>query len=671
MKNKRKRITTILGLTLIATISLSTPVLAEESPSSSPIDAETIINNDTNESVYTPEIQTKEEKKEAKTKPTEEINPAISAKSARLFSSSKGLSAANQYIINQNYTTPVIEKQIKNFDQFVYKDGYGKPKGFVVHETANDNSTITSEINYMTNNWQNAFVHTFVDSSRIIQIHPTEYAVWGAGPKANPYFVQAELVREKTKEKFYKSINNDAYYVAYNLKQYGLVPVNAHNTGVGTVWSHDSVSRYLGGTNHSDPVGYFAKWGYTFNEFFDLVNYKYNELTVPVNKTYYAKSAISLRTTADWSSNIIINIPEGATVTIDENSMTEDGFYKVSYGGKTGWMKLTYFSKQPVLQTYYAASDLNLRKSASWDSAIVGNVPTNAKVTINNSTNSNNFYKVTYNGMTGWMKLSYFANKPVLEDVYAKSAINLRSAASWDSSIAFSIKEGDKATLNNATSKDGFYQITVNGKIGWMKDSYFSKQPVLEDVYAKSAINLRSASSWDSSIAFSIKEGDKATLNNTTAKDGFYKITVNGKVGWMKDSYFSKQPVLETLYASSQLNLRSKPDWNSSISATIPVNTQVKLNNTTLNNGFYQVTASNGKVGWMKRSYFSTSSVLETLFAGSNINLRQSPTWDSPVVVSIPKGAKVALNNTTLTNDFYQITYNGKTGWMKRGYFVK
>lgn len=671
MKNKRKYITTILGLTLLTTLSLSTPVLAEDSPSNTPIDAETILNDDINESIYTPEIQSKEEKAEAEAKPTEEINPEVTTKSARLFSSSQSYSAANQYIINQNYTNPVIEKQIKNFDQFVYKDGYGKPRGFVVHETANDNSTITSEINYMTSNWQNAFVHTFVDSSRIIQIHPTEYAVWGAGPKANPYFVQSELVREKTKEKFYKSINNDAYYVAYNLKQYGLVPVNAHNTGVGTVWSHDSVSRYLGGTTHSDPVGYFAKWGYTFNEFFDLVNYKYNELTVPLNKTYYAKSAVSLRTTADWSSSVIINIPEGATVTIDENSKTADGFYKVSYGGKTGWMKLTYFSKQPVLQTYYAASNLNLRKSASWDSAIVGTVPTNAKVTINNTTNTNNFYKVTYNGMTGWMKLSYFASKPVLEDVYAKSAINLRSEASWDSSIAFSIKEGDKATLNNATAKDGFYQITVNGNVGWMKDSYFSKQPVLEDVYAKSAINLRSAASWDSSIAYSIKEGDKATLNNTTATNGFYKITVNGNVGWMKESYFSKEPVLETLYASSQLNLRSKPDWNSPVSATIPVNTQVKLNNTTLTNGFYQVTSADGKTGWMKRSYFSTASVLETWYAASNVNLRQSPTWDSPVVISIPKGAKVALNNTTLTNDFYQITYNNKTGWMKRSYFVK
>ncbi|MBC1282033.1 SH3 domain-containing protein [Listeria welshimeri] len=603
MNNKRKCITTVLGLALLTTFSLSTPVLAEDSTNNSPISAETILNNDTNESIYTPKEQTEAEKKEAEAKPTEDkTSPEIKS---RLFSNSQSLSSANQYIINQNYSNPVIEQQIKNFDRFVYKDGYGKPKGFVVHETANDNSTITSEINYMTNNWQNAFVHTFVDSSRIIQIHPTEYAVWGAGPKANPYFVQSELVREKTKEKFYKSINNDAYYVAFNLKQYGLIPVNAHNTGIGTVWSHDAVSRYLGGTTHSDPVGYFAKWGYSFNEFFDLVNYKYNELTVPDFKTYYAKSAISLRTTADWSSNILINIPEGEKVSIDENSLTQDGFYKVTYGGKTGWMKLSYFSKTPVLQTYYSASQVNLRKSASWNSSIVGTVPTNAKVTINTSTKTDNFYKVNYNGMIGWMKLNYFATKPTLEDVYAKSSINLRSAASWDSAIAYSIKEGDKASLNNTTGKDGFYQVTVNGK-----------------------------------------------------------------VGWMKESYFSKSPVLETLYASSQLNLRSKPDWNSSISATLPVNTQVQLNNTTLTNGFYQV-KSNGKIGWMKRNYFSTNTVLETLYAASNINLRQSPSWDSKVVVSIPKGAKVSLNNTTLTNDFYQITYNGKTGWMKRGYFIK
>ncbi|MBC2155982.1 SH3 domain-containing protein [Listeria innocua] len=606
MNIKRKSIVIILGLTLLTTFSLPTYASAEDSTTNSPIDAETILNDDTNESIYTPKEQSEADKEEAKAKPTEEVNSGVQAKTnARLFSNVQGLSSANQYIINQKYTNPVIEQQIKNFDRFVYKDGYGKPRGFVVHETANDNSTITGEISYMTRNWRNAFVHTFVDSSRIIQIHPTEYAVWGAGSKANPYFIQSELVREKTKEKFYKSINNDAYYVAYNLKQYGLKPVNAHNTGVGTVWSHDAVTRFLGGTTHGDPVSYFAKWGYSFNEFFDLVNYKYNELTVPAVKTYYANSAISLRTTADWGSSILINIPEGEKVTIDENSVTQDGFYKVNYGGKTGWMKIGYFSKNPVLQTYYSASEINLRSSPSWNSSIKVTLPTNAKVVINNSTNTDGFYKVNYNGMVGWMKLSYFATKPTLEDVYAMSDVNLRKEASWDSAIAFTIKEGDKGVLNNTTGKNGFYQVTVNGK-----------------------------------------------------------------VGWMKKEYFANKPVLETLYASSELNLRSKPDWDSSVSATLPVNTQVKLNNTTLTNGFYQVTA-NGKVGWMKRNYFSTTSVLETLYAEDAVNLRQSPTWDSPVVVNIPKGARVSLNNTTLTNDFYQITYNGKTGWMKRGYFVK
>ncbi|WP_369124358.1 SH3 domain-containing protein, partial [Listeria seeligeri] len=78
------------------------------------------------------------------------------------------------------------------------------------------------------------------------------------------------------------------------------------------------------------------------------------------------------------------------------------------------------------------------------------------------------------------------------------------------------------------------------------------------------------------------------------------------------------------------------PDWNSSISATIPVNTQVKLNNTTLNNGFYQVTAANGKTGWMKLSYFSKQPVLQTYYAASNINLRKSASWDSAIVGTIP-----------------------------------
>jgi bifunctional autolysin len=46
------------------------------------------------------------------------------------------------------------------------RNGVGKPEGIVVHDTANDNSTIEGEINYMRNNYTNAFVHAFVDGNR-------------------------------------------------------------------------------------------------------------------------------------------------------------------------------------------------------------------------------------------------------------------------------------------------------------------------------------------------------------------------------------------------------------------------------------------------------------------------------------------------------------------------
>ncbi|MCH4171646.1 MAG: N-acetylmuramoyl-L-alanine amidase [Lactobacillus sp.] len=188
----------------------------------------------------------------------------------------------NDYINSQQFGNPQITTYNSSFtNYFGYENGVGRPEGIVVHETANPNSTIDGEVSYMMNNWNSigAYVHAFVDHSRIINIHPTDYAVWGAGPQANKRFIQIELVREHSTDNFARSINNDAYYVAYLLKQYGLYPSLADNTGSGTVWSHNAVSYWLGGTNHTDPVGYFSQWGYDMNQFYAMVEQKYGELT--------------------------------------------------------------------------------------------------------------------------------------------------------------------------------------------------------------------------------------------------------------------------------------------------------------------------------------------------------------------------------------------------------
>ncbi|MFB4475924.1 N-acetylmuramoyl-L-alanine amidase family protein, partial [Oceanobacillus caeni] len=150
-----------------------------------------------------------------------------------------------------NSAAKVEYKYNSSFPRFPYRHGIGKVEGIVAHETANENSSITGEIDYMTRNYQNAFVHAFVDHSRVIEIHPTGYGACGAGRFANQRFVHVELVRVNSFNQFVQSIHNYSEYIASILYQYNLGVTNAEKTGKGTLWSHNAVSKHLGGTNHA------------------------------------------------------------------------------------------------------------------------------------------------------------------------------------------------------------------------------------------------------------------------------------------------------------------------------------------------------------------------------------------------------------------------------------
>ena len=183
-------------------------------------------------------------------------------------------SSLNNYIRNNNFQAPNYEQDIASYlPQYNYR--YGKPEGIVLHETANDNSTITGEINYMKNNYNSAFVHAYIDGNRIIETANTDYLAWGAGPAANDRFIHVELVHTHDYDSFARSINNYADYAATNLQYYGLSPDSAEYDGQGTVWTHQAVSTFLGGSNHTDPHGYLASYNYSYDELYDLIYEKY------------------------------------------------------------------------------------------------------------------------------------------------------------------------------------------------------------------------------------------------------------------------------------------------------------------------------------------------------------------------------------------------------------
>ncbi|OFA13249.1 bifunctional autolysin precursor [Lentilactobacillus sunkii] len=195
-------------------------------------------------------------------------------------------SKVNNYIASHNIKHNSVSKQIwGGFPRNKYRHGKNKPEGVVVHETGNSSSNIWGEIAYMKKNYRNAFVHTFVDSGHIINIASTKYLCWGVGYPGNARFVQFEQVQMHHKKSFAEEVENAAYYTAYILKEYHLKPNDACYDGKGTVWSHRAVAHYLGGSDHTDPNGYYKNRGkkyfhqsYTMSQFYKLVLTNYGNL---------------------------------------------------------------------------------------------------------------------------------------------------------------------------------------------------------------------------------------------------------------------------------------------------------------------------------------------------------------------------------------------------------
>lgn len=201
-------------------------------------------------------------------------------------------SKVNNYINDKNIKPAKITKSVWNgFPKNKYRHGKGKPEGVVIHETANPSSTIYNEIAYMKRNYNNAFVHSFVDGSRIINIANTDYLAWGVGFPGNARFVQFEQVEVHSKSAFAHEVANAAWYTAYLLNKYNLKPNDAAYDGKGTVWSHGSVAKHLGGSSHTDPVGYYSSTGkryfgqkYTMAAFYQMVKKYYNAMNVKHTK---------------------------------------------------------------------------------------------------------------------------------------------------------------------------------------------------------------------------------------------------------------------------------------------------------------------------------------------------------------------------------------------------
>lgn len=199
----------------------------------------------------------------------------------------KQTNSINTYLEEHRYPKTTFSTEYQGFSKQAYQNFWKKPRGVIIHDTGNEDSSIDSEVSYMTNNYSSSgvFVHAFIDSNTILRIADTNYMAQGAGPYANPYYIQFEMTHEYTADGFARQVGNAAYYTAYMLKKYNLPVTLGQKDGDGTLWTHEMVSLYLGGTDHIDPTAYWSSAAseyfgsdYTIEDFQDLVQAYYNEI---------------------------------------------------------------------------------------------------------------------------------------------------------------------------------------------------------------------------------------------------------------------------------------------------------------------------------------------------------------------------------------------------------
>ena len=362
-------------------------------------------------------------------------------------------------------------------------------------------------------------------------------------------------------------------------------------------------------------------------------------------------TSLRVRSAANTSASVLGYLNNGTTVSITGES---GNWYKISYNGKDGYISKDYVqisgNTAPITTRSIASgkvtgvtTNLRVRSAASTTSSVLGYLTNGASVTITGE--SGNFYAINFNNQTGYVSKEYISKTGSSSNntagnnnststteaqsgtvVNVTSSLNVRSGPSTSSSIIGHLSNGAKVTVTG-TSGD-FYAIKYNNKTGYVSKSYVklggsssggtntSTSTMNESgtvVNITSSLNVRSAPSTSSSIIGHLSNGAKVTVIGTSGD--FYAIKYNNTTGYVSKNY-------------------------------------VKL-------GGSSSSGTNTSTG-------TTNQTGRVVNVTSNLRVRSAPSTNASVLGYLLNGQIVTITGSS--GDFYAINYNGKTGYVSKGY---
>lgn len=253
------------------------------------------------------------------------------------------------------------------------------------------------------------------------------------------------------------------------------------------------------------------------------------------------------------------------------------------------------------------------------------------------------------------------------------SKVRLRSEASTDSKIVDNANKGEVVVV---VSKQGeWYKVIYDLKEGYMHSDYV-KASTAENAelgYGKitgSKVNLRSGAGTSYS---KVSQGDKGDMAYIVGiKDGWYKVILGSKIGYIRSDYLELTEVPYENDASKKAPkfFRGGKSTGTEVSASAlngsSGSSSTSSNNSTSNNPTSNNSTSNSSTN--NTTSTSSSGVMYGIgfVTGSGLRLRSSANTSAKTLDSASKNEVVVV--ISKQGDWYKVIYDLKEGYMHGDY---
>ena len=205
----------------------------------------------------------------------------------------------------------------------------------------------------------------------------------------------------------------------------------------------------------------------------------------------------------------------------------------------------------PTVGYVYVTSGntVNMRNSASSSGSIITTIPKNTKVIVWDST-QNGWFKVQYNGYTGYVMSRYIA---VTEDggictvSTSSGSLNIRQTPSGSATVLFTAANYSTMRLLDYNSVSGWYRVANGNGSGWAVSNYLQTSALPEDASmeyevigtTKSATPMGFIANYES-ILLSVPSGvSLPLLPIVVSGHTWYKTSYGGSMGFLDGNYLN------------------------------------------------------------------------------------------------------------------------------------